>query len=84
MIVRLGEAMRLSQMLFVELREDPDQAEISSHILLGAGYIRRLGSGSYAYLSLMWRVLQKSQIVRDRNKCYGCSRVATTTPTCCI
>ncbi len=42
MIVRLEEAMRLSQMLFVELREDPDQAEIPSHkLLLRTGYIRR-------------------------------------------
>lgn len=59
--------MRLSQMLFVTLREDPAEAEIPSHkLLLRAGYIRRIGSGIYAYLPLMWRVLQKvSQIVRE-------------------
>lgn len=59
--------MRLSQMLFVTLREDPAEAEIPSHkLLLRAGYIRRLGSGVYAYLPLMWRVLKKvSQIVRE-------------------
>lgn len=59
--------MRLSQMLFVTLREDPSEAEIPSHkLLLRAGYIRRIGSGIYAYLPLMWRVLQKvSQIVRE-------------------
>lgn len=52
--------MRLSQMLFVTLREDPAEAEIPSHkLLLRAGYIRRIGSGIYAYLPLMWRVLQK-------------------------
>lgn len=58
--------MRLSQMLFVTLREDPAEAEIPSHkLLLRAGYIRRIGSGIYAYLPLMWRVLQKiSAIVR--------------------
>ena len=58
--------MRLSQMLFVTLREDPAEAEIPSHkLLLRAGYIRRVGSGIYAYLPLMWRVLQKiSTIVR--------------------
>lgn len=66
MIVRLEEAMRLSQMLFVELRKDPDQAEIPNHkLLLRTGYIRRLGSGIYAYLPLMWQVLQKSLIVRE-------------------
>ncbi|MBF2099114.1 MAG: proline--tRNA ligase, partial [Gloeomargaritaceae cyanobacterium C42_A2020_066] len=59
--------MRLSQMLLVTLREDPADAEIISHkLLLRAGYIRRVGSGIYAYLPLMWRVLQKvSQIVRE-------------------
>jgi len=35
--------MRLSQMLFVTLREDPAEAEIPSHkLLLRAGYIRRI------------------------------------------
>ncbi|MGK7935109.1 MAG: proline--tRNA ligase, partial [Xenococcaceae cyanobacterium] len=59
--------MRLSQMLFVTLREDPAEAEIPSHkLLLRAGYIRRIGSGIYTYLPLMWRVLKKvSQIVRE-------------------
>ena len=59
--------MRLSQMLFVTLREDPAEAEIPSHkLLVRAGYIRRIGSGIYGYLPLMWRVLQKvSQIVRE-------------------
>lgn len=65
--------MRLSQMLFVTLREDPGLAEIPSHkLLLRAGYIRRIGSGIYAYLPLMWRVLQKvSQIVREEMNATG-------------
>ena len=59
--------MRLNQMLFVTLRETPAEAEIPSHqLLLRAGYIRRIGSGIYAYMPLMWRVLQKvSAIVRE-------------------
>ena len=59
--------MRLSKMLFNTLRDDPAEAEIPSHkLLVRAGYIRRIGSGLYAYLPLMWRVLQKvSQIVRE-------------------
>ena len=59
--------MRLSQMLFVTLRDDPADAEIPSHkLLVRAGFIRRIGSGIYSYLPLMWRVLQKvSQIVRE-------------------
>ncbi len=65
--------MRLSQMLLVTLREDPAEAEIPSHkLLLRAGYIRRIASGVYAYLPLMWRVLQKvSQIVREEMNAAG-------------
>lgn len=65
--------MRLSQILFVTLRDDPADAEIPSHkLLLRAGYIRRIGSGIYAYLPLMWRVLQKvSQIVREEMNAIG-------------
>ncbi len=60
-------------MLFVTLREDPAEAEIPSHkLLLRAGYIRRIGSGIYAYLPLMWRVLKKvSQIVREEMDATG-------------
>jgi prolyl-tRNA synthetase len=70
---RLKEFMRLSQMLFVTLREDPAEAEIPSHkLLLRAGYIRRIGSGVYAYLPLMWRVLKKvTQIVREEMDATG-------------
>ncbi|NEP76460.1 aminoacyl--tRNA ligase-related protein, partial [Okeania sp. SIO2G5] len=65
--------MRLSQMLFVTLREDPAEAEIPSHkLLVRAGYIRRVGSGMYVYLPFMWRVLQKvSQIVREEMNAKG-------------
>ena len=65
--------MRLSQMLFVTLREDPSEAEIPSHkLLLRAGYIRRVASGVYAYLPLLWRVLNKiSDIVRDEMNATG-------------
>jgi len=59
--------MRVSCLMLVTLRDDPAEAEIPSHkLLLRAGYIRRLGSGIYAYLPLLWRVLQKiSAIVRQ-------------------
>ena len=65
--------MRLNQMLFVTLRETPAEAEIPSHqLLLRAGYIRRIGSGIYAYMPLMWRVLQKvSGIVREEMDATG-------------
>ena len=65
--------MRLSQMLLVTLREDPAEAEIPSHkLLLRAGYMRRIASGIYAYLPLLWRVLRKvSQIVREEMDATG-------------
>jgi prolyl-tRNA synthetase len=65
--------MRLSQMLFVTLREDPAEAEIPSHkLLLRAGYMRRIASGVYAYLPLLWRVLNKiSAIVREEMNVTG-------------
>jgi prolyl-tRNA synthetase len=65
--------MRLSQMLFVTLREDPAEAEIPSHkLLLRAGYMRRISSGLYAYLPLLLRVLNKiSDIVRDEMNTTG-------------
>ncbi|MGF1521605.1 MAG: proline--tRNA ligase [Leptolyngbyaceae cyanobacterium] len=65
--------MRLSQMLFVTLREDPAEAEIPSHkLLVRAGYIRRIASGVYAYLPLLWRVLNKvSAIVREEMNATG-------------
>ena len=59
--------MRVSRLLLVTLRDVPAEAEITSHqLLLRAGYVRRVGSGIYAYLPLMWRVLQKiTAVVRE-------------------
>ncbi|MFM7676863.1 MAG: proline--tRNA ligase [Synechococcus sp.] len=59
--------MRVSRLMLVTLRDDPAEAEIPSHkLLLRAGYIRRISSGIYAYLPLLWRVLRKvSAIVRE-------------------
>jgi prolyl-tRNA synthetase len=69
----LTGTMRLSQSLFVTLREEPAEAEIPSHkLLLRAGYIRRIGSGLYAYLPLMWRVLNKvRRIVQEEMDATG-------------
>jgi prolyl-tRNA synthetase len=65
--------MRVSRLLLVTLRDDPAEAEIASHkLLLRGGYIRRISSGIYAYLPLMWRVLQKiSAIVREEMNAVG-------------
>ena len=59
--------MRVSRLMLVTLRESPADAEIASHqLLLRGGFIRRIGSGVYAYLPMMWKVLQRiSTIVRE-------------------
>jgi len=59
--------MRWSQAFIPTLREDPKDAEAISHkLMVRAGLIRRLGSGSYSYLPLGLRVLTKIiGIIRD-------------------
>ncbi len=54
--------------LFVRtLREDPVEAELTSHkLLLRAGYIRRIAPGIYSWLPLGLRVLRKvERVVRE-------------------
>lgn len=59
--------MRMSKLFVQTLREFPSDAEVTSHKFLArAGYIRKLSSGIYNYLPLMWRVLRKIEnIVRE-------------------
>ena len=59
--------MRMSKLFVQTLREFPSDAEVVSHkMLVRAGYIRKLTSGVYNYLPLMWRVLRKVEtIVRE-------------------
>lgn len=59
--------MRMSKLFVQTLREFPSDAEVTSHKFLArAGYIRKLTSGVYNYLPLMWRVLRKIEnIVRE-------------------
>jgi prolyl-tRNA synthetase len=65
--------MRVSRLMLVTLRDDPAEAEIPSHkLLLRGGYMRRVASGVYAYLPLLWRVLSKiSAIVRQEMDATG-------------
>ena len=59
--------MKASRMLIATLKEAPQEAIISSHILLiRAGMIRKLVSGVYNYLPLGLRTLQKIEnIIRE-------------------
>ena len=59
--------MRLSQLFFATLRDDPADAEMPSHrLLVRAGYVRQLGAGIYSLLPLGWRVTQRvEQVIRE-------------------
>jgi prolyl-tRNA synthetase len=59
--------MRLSQLFFTSLRDDPGEAEMASHrLLLRAGYVRQLGSGIYSLLPLGFRVNKRvEQVIRE-------------------
>lgn len=59
--------MRMSNLFVQTMREFPSDAEVISHKMLArAGYIKKLTSGVYTYLPLMWRVLKKVEnIVRE-------------------
>ncbi|MBN1359991.1 MAG: proline--tRNA ligase [Sedimentisphaerales bacterium] len=59
--------MRYSQMLIPTVKEVPADAEITSHqLMLRAGLIRKVASGTYTYLPLGWRSLKKIiAIVRE-------------------
>lgn len=59
--------MKMSKMFVQTLREFPSDAEVVSHKMLArAGFIKKLTSGVYNYMPLMWRVLKKIEnIVRE-------------------
>ena len=65
--------MKMSKLFVQTLREFPSDAEVISHkMLVRAGYIRKLTSGVYNYLPLMWRVLRKIEnIVREEMDAAG-------------
>ncbi len=63
----LENRMRYSKTLIPTIKEVPADAEIISHqLMLRAGLMRKVASGTYAYLPAGWRVLLKiMQIVRE-------------------
>ena len=65
--------MLWSKLFIPTLRENPAEAEVSSHqLLLRAGYIRQLSAGIYSYLYLAQRSLRKiEQIVREEMDAIG-------------
>ena len=69
--------MRMSKLFVQTLREFPADAEVASHkLLVRAGYIRKLTSGIYNYLPLMWKVLKKvEKIVREEMDAAGAQEI---------
>ncbi len=65
--------MRLSELFFATLRDDPVEAEMISHkLLLRAGYLRQLGSGMYSLLPLGKKVSDRvEQIIREEIDAIG-------------
>ncbi|HET8785396.1 MAG TPA: proline--tRNA ligase [Candidatus Limnocylindrales bacterium] len=65
--------MRLSELFFTTLRDDPGEAEMPSHrLLLRAGYLRQLGSGIYSLLPLGKKISDRvEQIIREEIDAIG-------------
>jgi prolyl-tRNA synthetase len=69
--------MRYSKMLIPTVKEVPADAEILSHkLMLRAGLMRKLASGTYTYLPLGWRSLLKViDIVRQEMNRSGAQEI---------
>jgi prolyl-tRNA synthetase len=65
--------MRLSNLFFASLRDDPAEAEMISHkLLVRAGYVRQLGAGIYTLLPLGHRVTRRiEQVIREEIDAIG-------------
>ena len=70
--------MRYSQALIPTVKEVPADAEIISHqLMLRAGLMRKLASGTYIYLPAGWRMMRKvMQIVRQEMDAAGAQEIA--------
>ena len=68
---------RLSQLFVRTLREDPSDAEVTSHrLLVRAGYIRRQGPGIFAWLPLGLKVKRRIEsIIREEMEGIGAQEV---------
>ena len=69
--------MKLSQLLFVTLKEEPADAEVRSHALMArAGFLHKLSAGMYTYGPFLLRTLRKIEaIVREEHDRAGCQEL---------
>ena len=70
--------MRFSQLFGRTLRDNPAEAELTSHRLLQrAGFIKPLASGIYTQMPLGWRVSKKIMgIFRYEMDALGCQEMS--------
>lgn len=69
--------MKFSQMFLKTYRDDPADGEIKSHkLLVRAGYIKKQSAGTYVYLPLAVKVLNKIQnVIESQLDASGCIKV---------
>ena len=69
--------MRWTKALIPTTKETPSDAEVASHrLMIRAGLIRKLSSGTYTYLPLGWRSLLKIiSIIREEMNAAGAQEV---------
>jgi len=69
--------MKWSKTFIPTLKEDPQEAEVASHkLMLRAGLIRRLSSGTYTYLPMGYKALSKAKkIIREEMISAGASEI---------
>ncbi len=69
--------MRYTQVLIPTVKEVPAEAEIPSHqLMIRAGFIRKLASGTYTYLPLGLKMLQKAcAIIRQEMAAAGAQEI---------
>ncbi len=65
--------MKYSELLIPTVKEVPAEAEIISHqLMIRAGLVRKVASGTYTYLPLGWKILRKvMEIVRQEMNAAG-------------
>ena len=73
--------MRLSQYFLPTLKENPAEAQITSHrLMLRAGFINQTTSGIYTWLPMGERVLKRiDQIVAEEQDRIGSHRITMPT-----
>src|SRR6056297_4143459 len=60
--------MRMSKLYLPTLKEDPTEAEVTSHkLMLRAGMMRKHASGIYSYLPLGYKVIKKIEKITRKH-----------------